>query len=360
MRLLLFAFAALILIPPPVVDAGSGTMSGASNSMNPALSVNVLCRAIYFQNDENAVDGFKLEEAEMHFTSIVDPFWKANVIIAVFPIDNGSAFDLGIEEANIDGTALPGGLALKLGKFFVPFGKHAPLHTHQFPFANAPLCVSTFLGEGLTDMGASLTCALPTVWFSDLIAYSLSGTTEIFDNENHDPAIGGRWLNLLDASDNATLELGTSFLHGAASNDYFGEPDYFSVYGFDLTYKWISSTSSHGPAFTIMSELLLPDFSENTGSPFGWYTLAQYRCHHNWWLGCEIGQIDCGDGSGTESPFNGERMEYQMNATFAPSAFSSLRAGAALYTDPNGVEDDDLQLVFQWNFTIGSHPAHHY
>lgn len=359
----LVSIVLLSLCLPCVVLAGSSTTSGVSNAMNPALSVNALTVADYAtDNDDPAHNGIRLQEAEMHFTSIVDPFWKANVILAVFPEDNGSSYGINVEEANIAGTSLPAGLGLKMGKFFLNFGKHARLHTHQFPFVESPLAVSTFLGAGLTEVGVEATYGLPIPWYSDLVLYGVNGDTEIFDNDNSQIALGAHWMNLWDASDNATLELGASFLHGQASMDHFGQSGHMNTYGVDLTYKWVSSSQSHGPALTLMGEYLLPTLDEDTNDPYGWYAMALYRVHHNWWLGGTYGQVQCGLGAGPDnldSPFNGETREIKVNATFTPSEFSAIRLEAAYYEDLIDARDN-IQYSVQWNFTIGSHPAHVY
>ena len=135
MRVFMVFTTILLFLVPPVSWAGSGTTSGVSNLMNPALSVNGLFRADYSREDKSVAGrGVGIQEVELQFTSIVDPFWKANVIVGFEPDEaDRSAFELGVEEANIMGRFLPLGLGLRLGKAFVPFGKHSPLHTHQFP-----------------------------------------------------------------------------------------------------------------------------------------------------------------------------------------------------------------------------------
>jgi hypothetical protein len=364
-----------VLATPLVALGGYSTTSGVSNTMNPALSVNALFRADYSRDDESSDGrGIGLQETELQLTSIVDPFWKANVIIAIEP-DEGdrSTFELGVEEARIDAQSLPAGLALRLGKFFVPFGKHSPMHTHNFPFVEAPRAVTSFLGEGFSDPGVQLAVGLPLPWWSDITAYGLNGGTQIFDGEDPDLAWGARWANLWDVSAEATLELGGSAVTGPGSPSFFGDSGDVTVYGVDVTYKWVCSTRSHGPALTLMSEVLVPDLENNAGDPNGWYVLAQYRCHHNWWLGLTHGQADQGigilpDGSpavglevnGVITPdFGGRTREYKINGTFVPSEFSALRFEIAYCEDPDR-DWDDLRFCLQWNFTIGSHPAHTY
>ena len=155
MRFLITVLLCCAILSAPVATLGSGTLTGASNAMNPAFSVNGLFVAeTSRERDDAEVNAVRLQEAELHFTAVVDPFWSANIILAVLPNeDDASACDIGVEEANIESTSMPFGLGLKLGKFFLPFGKHAPLHTHHFPFLEAPLAVSTYLGAGLTETG---------------------------------------------------------------------------------------------------------------------------------------------------------------------------------------------------------------
>jgi len=98
-------------------------------------------------------------------------------------------------------------------------------------------------------------------------------------------------------------------------------------------------------------EAVLPDYEEGEGDPWGWYGLAQYRFHRNWWAGVGAGQADHG--------LEGDLREYKVNLTFVPSEFSSLRAEMVYYQDKVTMEDD-LRFIVQANFTIGSHPAHLY
>jgi len=362
MRHAILGFLFLLLFVPAAISGQSSTASGVSNKMNPALSVNGLFLAKKSQ-DRHGVEynSISLQEAEMHVSSVVDPFWKANVIFSVYPEDAGSAYGIGVEEASLESTSLPVGFNVTLGKFFVPFGKHSPLHTHHFPFVDAPVGVRTFLGEGLTDCGAMLTATLPLNWYSDAVVYCLDGSTETFDAGSTDVSFGGRITNFWDLSENATLELGGSALSGPASVDYFGWGGRVTVYGVDLTYKWICGTKSHGPALTVQGEFILPDLSGDYNQPSGWYALSQYRFHHNWWVGACHGMANANIKTGRDDQdlLSVKTRESKLNLTFAPSEFSALRAEIA-YVDDQVEDIDDFSFRLQWNFTIGSHPAHRY
>ena len=330
--------------------------------MNPALSVNALfVGEASAERTDAEVNGVRLQEAELHLTAVVDPFWTANVIFSVLPSeDDRAAFDIVMEEGNVEAASMPFGLGLKLGKFFLPFGKHAPLHTHQYAFVESPLGVASFIGAGLTETGAELAYALPLPWYSDLIVYGMNGDTEIWNQDDRKPILGARLTNLWDVSDDATLEFGGSYITGPGDPEWHGFTGDFAASGVDLTYKWISSSSSHGPALNLTVEALFPDPEGFDGSALGWYVMSQYRFHHNWWLGATHGRVDS-DETGTRTAWNGigETWESKLNFTFAPSEFSALRAEVARFNDRLG-DADDLRFSVQWNFTIGSHPAHTY
>ncbi len=376
-------------------SGAASTVTGISNRLNPAISVNGLFWAQVSRDDpspeRNRID---LQEAELQFSAVVDPFWKAVVTAAIHPAHRHgesheeqeeahgteAGFSWELEEAYVEGRFLPGGWALRLGRMYLPLGKHPQLHTHQYPFVEAPLGIRAFLGDHpLNENGAAVTASLPLPWFGEATVYGLNGDAELFDRDDRDLVYGGRLRQLWDLGASATLELGGSAFRGPDGR-HPGEGKALDVYGVDLTCKWIAAGRSHGPALTLQGELLLPRPEERTGDPRGWYALAQYRLHRNWWLGATVGEAD-GDAHAHEheeearrtaaawSPRafaqhehalgGGKMREYKLNLAFAPSEFSAVRAEVAWYDDRLG-EADDLRFLLQWNFTIGSHPAHHY
>ncbi len=65
---------------PALAHAQSSTLTGASRSMNPAISVNGLFRGQASRdNPTGDLNGFKLDGVEVQLTSVVDPFWKPPV-----------------------------------------------------------------------------------------------------------------------------------------------------------------------------------------------------------------------------------------------------------------------------------------
>lgn len=374
----------LILATATVLAAGtalaqSSTATGVSRDFNPAISVNALLLGrVADRTAEPAYNGADLQEAEVQFTSIVDPYWKADLVFAIHPEhDDGHGGYAGdVEVARIAGQAIPGGFGLVVGKDYLPFGKHVPLHAHQFAFVDAPAAVRTFLGDhGLTGTGLRLSHDLPLPWYSDLTAYGVDGRAEIFAPESRDLAWGARWSNLLDLSLESTLEVGGSWLRGPMAPDYLLLHDDetvvgdLQVWGADVTWKWVSAAASRGPALTVTGELILPRPDQGASDPWGWYAQAQYRFKRNWWLGLGAGGLDRSlpheeEDAQEEEHGHGlgpweEMREYKLNLTWVPSEFSAVRLEAARFDDRVG-DADDTVFSLQFNFTIGSHPAHLY
>jgi hypothetical protein len=362
--------AAILALGCGAAWAASSTATGVSSSMNPAISLNTLFLGQWNDDtptaDENFVD---LQEAEIQFSSVVDPFWTADVVLAVHPghgeDDHGMIADL--EIATLTSTAMPAGLGLTLGRFYVPFGRHAVLHTHQYPFTRAPLAQRMILGDhGLTEVGVAVDGTLPLPWWSELSVYGVDGDAEIFDGEDRDPVFGLHWSNLWDLTDDATFELGGSYLDGPGA-PHEGEAGGLALAGVDATWKWTSSSRSHGPAAEVSFEAYMPDAEHGEGDPSGWFALAQYRFHRNWWLGGGYGRVNDAEMHGHEDDHEkadhdhelADWTEWKAALTFAPSHFSSLRGEVSRIEEIDG-DVSDLRVSVQWNFTIGSHPAHLY
>ncbi len=358
-----------------VFAQGASTATGVSNLLNPAVSINALFLGETSRDiDDAEANRIDLQEAELRFTAVVDPFWQADMTVAIHPEhgheegEGGGHYAVDLEEAFVRARQLPAGLGLRLGKFYLPFGKQVPLHTHQYAFVRAPVGVTSLLGEHApAEVGAELAWNVPLPWWSELTAYAVNGDAGIFDAEDRDLVFGARWSQMWDVSDDATYELGLSALHGPAADPAAEDPD-LDLVGLDLTLKWISSAHSHGPALTWTSEVVLRP-QEGGDDPQGFSSQLQYRLLRNWWAAVGFSLADSAPWAPdavVESFTPGPQVrvapslrEYKVNATYAPSEFSFLRGEVSYLHDPD--EDfEDLRVSLQWTFTIGSHPAHLY
>lgn len=356
----LAAAAILMLLSGTTLAQTSSTSTGVSRLMNPAISANGLfLGTVSRDNPDPAANGIFLQEAEVQFTSVVDPFWTADLIVVWAQQEDSDTYDTLIETASIRNTSMPAGMGLTLGKFFLPFGKQAMLHPHQWAFVDAPLAVDEFI-PGMLDVGVSLDMAVPLPWYSELIIYGTDGQAGIFNSDNRDLSFGARLSNMWDLSMDGTLELGGSFITGPDGEFDLNGNQKKNIFGADLTYKWSSGSLSQGPAINWTNEIILPESAASSeGSPFGFYSHLQYRFARTWWLGLGGGVTrDKSIYDGGQETLEGWN-EAKINVAFVPSEFSTIRAEIA-YQERDDSSYDDLRFSLQWSFTIGSHPAHLY
>ena len=351
--------------PQPVVASAPSSGKGVLNSFNPAISVNGLFGGGYSSNLETTQrlsnpdfhNGFNFQEAEFQFTADVDPYWKANFILAV---DRAGKVD--IEEGYVTSEQLPYDLlprdtGLKLGKFYAGFGKHNILHTHQFPFINRPLINQAVFGdEGLKEPGMGVSYLLPSPWFSELTFQGLAGENDgLFRNGADSQRRGaylGHWKNFFDVSDSTTVELGNSYIAGRNSD---AGHRLSQAIGLDLTMKWRPLQQSTERALIWQNEYIYFD-RERERDPSsrggGLYSSLQYQFARNWWL---QGRYDL---LGVPKLDDGRKNRWTTLLALVPSEFSALRLQHSYTTQSHGKSVNEILL--QMNFTIGSHPAHQY
>ncbi len=376
-RILSVAALAVFCLPGLIWAQGgaSSTATGISRLMNPAISLNTLLLGQTSRDIKTSeANQLGLQEMEIQFSSVVDPFWNADLIVAMHPEDaqedadaeaHSAGYAIDIEKAIVEYRGMPRGFGLRVGKDYLNFGKQIPLHTHNFAFVKAPVGISAFVGEhGLTETGVELAWNAPLPWWAEVTVYATSATAEIFNPTSRDLAYGGRLSNFWDTSESSTLEFGLSALTGPGTVHEMDIPaGRWNMYGADLTWKWISGTSTGGPALYFTNEILLPDPEHKEGDPLGFYSHLQYRFGRQWWLG--LGASVARD---TEPEHDHEVAEVhglstirqvKANVTLAPSEFSAIRLGVHYDEEEDG-DFEDLGAYVQVNFTIGSHPAHAY
>jgi hypothetical protein len=100
--------------------------------------------------------GLNIQEMELQLLSAVDPYFKANIILA---LPGGEGIE--VEEGFVTLTAIPK-LSINIGKFKNPFGRENLLHTHALLTIDKSLIGQRiFGGEGLNDMGLNAALLLP-------------------------------------------------------------------------------------------------------------------------------------------------------------------------------------------------------
>src|SRR5436309_7644767 len=249
LRMLACLFAALLCAP---ALATAQTKSMFSNLANPSIGMNALFSGQFARN-LNQPYGLQFDEAEISLISVVDPYWTL-VSNFVFLPDH----TVDPEEVWARSTNIPG-IQLKLGKIRGTFGKHGLLHTHAFPFIQAPVIMANSIGEeGFKDAGLEAAWLTPLPWFAELTGgvYEGIGVDDDhpldFGSTRHDnvPFLD-HFKNQFDLNDATTLEVGQSFMQGRGSDD-----DLHSAFGADLTVRNVPAKNSNRRGWILQGEYL--------------------------------------------------------------------------------------------------------
>ncbi len=344
------------------VRAEQGVSPG--KAFNPDISVNFLGlwqHGTAISNDPTSADhnGFSLQEAEMQFLSDVDPYLRASALMSVSQEDGTHKYGIDPEEVYLETTSLSG-VTLRAGKFKMALGRHNMLHTHAFPFIDAPLIHQKLLGdEGLNAPGASAAILIPTNWFSEITLQAFSASdTDLYNSPNAGNVGGLAHLkNLLDLNDDLTMEVGLS---GTMAKNQYNQTG--SVLGADLTFKWRPAVGGKYHALIWSTEYLdghnRPD-PTNTQAPStnlgGVATWLQYQMDERWWVQGRYEYV----GLPKSDTLQTESKESVLLA-FLPSEFSGFRIQGDHQTATFRPGKDDYAVAFQYNVTIGAHPAHSY
>ena len=362
MRLRMFAclFAALVCAP---ALATAQTSSMFSNLANPAIGMNALFSG-QAARSLNEPYGLHFEEAEISLISVVDPYWTfvSNIVF----VGDGSVDP---EEVWVRGTNIPA-IQLKLGKIRGTFGKHGLLHTHAFPFIQAPIVMSNTIGnEGFKDAGVEAAWLTPLPWFSELTGGVYEGIATDgdhpldFGSTRHDniPYLG-HFKNQFDLNNSTTLELGQSVLTGRGADG-----NRHTAYGADVTFRNVPARSSNRHGWILQSEYLQKGSSGGgtyTREQDGGYASFQYRLSQIWWMGIRGEQARNSftdfliDDAGAQIP--GKVNRVSANIAWVPSEFSFIRLEYSHAKADGGIHRSDDRLAIQMSYTIGYHPAHAY
>ncbi|MGH7680490.1 MAG: outer membrane beta-barrel protein [Candidatus Eiseniibacteriota bacterium] len=359
LRMLACLFAALVGAP---AFATAATSSMFSNLANPAIGMNALFSGQAAHNLNQAY-GLEFDEAEISFIAVVDPYWTlvSNIVFTPDEVDP--------EEVWVRNTSIPS-LQLKLGKIRGTFGKHGLLHTHAFPFIQAPVVMANTIGEeGFKDAGLEAAWLTPLPWFSELTGgiYQAQAADDEnpldFGSTKHDnvPYLG-HFKNLVDLNDMTTLEVGLSTLQGRGADD-----NRHGAYGADVTVRNVPAKGSNRRGWILQGEYLQKGSSADgtyDREQDGGYGSFQYRLSQIWWAGIRGEQARKSftdfvvDDTGAPIPATVKRGS--VNIAWMPSEFSFVRLEYSHAKSDAGIHPTDDRIMIQMSYTIGYHPAHAY
>ncbi len=336
--------------PPPLPAPGVAS----SKIFNPDIAViGDFLGAIGDNDSEAAPPSLELHEAEASFQAVVDPYARGDFFLAF------SEEEVGVEEAFITFTSLPGNFLLKVGKMRAAFGKVNQMHNHVLPWTDRPLVTQDLTGgeEGISDAGLSLARLFPNpVVFLEATAEVYRGESEIFRAPSRgDVTWVGRLRAYRDLTESSNLDLGGSLAWG--HND---TGDTTRLIGADLTFRWRPLRRAIYRRLLARTELVWSrqGIAPPPGEPgavahasaFGGYVSVDYQFARRWFAGLRLDR--------SERAADPSLVDKGGSAllTFWPSEFSQIRAQYRRTRYAEDIRADEL--LFQFLFSIGAHGAH--
>ena len=353
----LFSIPVVLFLSAPALAADKG------KAFNPDISANFLGLIQHGSNyssdrSQKPREGAQLQEAELQFTSDVDAYLRAVALFSVKQEAGKSEFSVDPEEVYVETISLPV-VTIRGGKFKMALGRHNQLHSHAFPFIDAPVIHQRLLGdEGLNENGVSVAALLPAPWFSELTlqAHTLGNETQYKSRNSGDWGGVAHFKNLWDLSDSLTMELGLS---GGAGNNQFGKKA--SILGSDLTFKWRPTEGGKYRSLAWSSEYLLAqrpgledaslESQQTLGGLASW---LQYQFAERWWVQGRYEYVGL-----PKSKILSVVTKQSALLGFFPSEFSGFRVQYDWIQD-RARPKKDYAIAFQYNVSIGAHPAHAY
>jgi hypothetical protein len=321
---------------------------------------------------------------ELNVAASVDPFAKGYAVINASADAATGEATMGIEEAALQTTSLPGNLELKAGRFFGEFGRLGYIHDHELPFVNRPPVLDQYIGGESQSDGLQLNWLPPIPHYVSVTAGvgdhfggdspnpDHPGTFRAFDGLN----FWGRLSTYFDLTPNWQFETGVSGLINPKTEDRGGallQPNGISTLtekerrlaGFDMKLSYVPLQNNQFQSFTWGTEVLYSDnrylsdpdglpasgdeFNENVGS-VGLYSYVTYKWHRQWSAGF---LFDCLQNAQNHDD---QTFAYSPYITWAISHWNQLRLQYT-HTDHNaisGLRPDDA-VYLQWSWIIGAH-----
>jgi len=321
---------------------------------------------------------------ELVASASVDPFAKGWAVVNASADSATGEANLGVEEAALQTTSLPGNLTLTAGRFFGEFGRLAYIHDHELPFVNRPAVLDNYIGGESRSDGAQLNWLVPVDHYMSVTA----GLGDNFGGDSPNPDhpgnfrafsglnFWGRASTYFNLTDNWQLEAGVSGLWNPKTQDRGGallQPNDVSTLtekerrlaGVDWKISYVPLRENQFNSFTWGTEIL---FSDNTflfdpdGIPangdehrgdvssLGLYSYVNYKWSRQWSAGFLLDYMQ------SVENHNDELFAYSPFVTYALSHWNQLRLQYT-HTDHNaisGLKPDDA-IYLQWTWIIGAH-----
>jgi hypothetical protein len=344
--------------------------------------------AIQVGDHDPHVNGFSIPNVELTLDGAVDPYFKGFSNI-VYKLDKNAETGVELEEAYVLTTSLPANLQLKVGQFFLEFGRQNNQHPHAWSFVDQPLVMNRMFGpDGLRSQGLRLSWLLPTSFYTEAmlaVVNATGGTASSFRSldspEIHGGVVNDRLVDRVsdllfvprlntsfDLTETQTIVLGVS---GAFGPNNSGPSARTQVYGADAYWKWKPAAAQAGfPFLSLQTEAMFRryDAAQRVSAADPTVTLPNEMLKDCgayaqvlWGIKPRIvaglrGEFASGAAAAFVSELRRNRSRISPNFTWYPTEFSKFRAQYN-FDDRKGIGTDH-SLWFQFEFLLGAHAAH--
>lgn len=344
--------------------------------------------ALQLGDHDPHVRGFSIPNAELALDGAVDPYFKGFANI-VYKLDAKGSTGVELEEMYFLTTSLPANLQVKVGQFFMEFGRQNAQHPHSWAFADHPLVLNRMFGpDGLRSQGVRLSWLAPTKWYTEAmvtVANSAGGTTSSFRSDESPEIHGGapldrpvmrlgdllimpRIATSFELTGTQTLVFGAS---GAFGPNNSGPDARTRILGTDVYWKWKSARASQGfPFASLQGEAILRRYGaaqrlavDNRSITLPRETLRDRGMYAQLLWGIRPmlvaglrGEFASGDPADFAAPLRANRSRVSPALTLYPTEFSKFRLQYN-YDHRTGIGVDH-SFWFQFEFLLGAHAAH--
>jgi hypothetical protein len=338
------------------IIGGSAQAKADSSLMNPtglqqAVALDLVGK---LGNGADGLAGRLLpREAEVLLFAPSDHVFDGMLNFAAHQEDGVATFE--IHEAYIASSRLIPRSRIRVGQYFLGFGRLNQFHRHDWPFISAPRVQRDFFyEEGLLDSGAELSVILPLPFYFELTTGISNGWTfGHAHNEGIAPQIPTHYIRgatYASLPGDGGAQIGVNYL-GHKDN----QATQSTYWGLDFTAKWREVQTVR---FLLQSETWLRTQSP-LGNPsektLGLYIFAQYGFDSNVSLGVRFdhwSNLSLQDALGR--PISNYDTAIVPTMTYKISEFTTLRA-AYTYEKPS-----QKAFQIQTMFILGAHPAHEF
>ncbi len=361
--------------PPDTTPGGEGetpVFAGRQRSLqalNPEISVTGDLLA-HVDKDHTDQQNFLPREFELAIQSTLDPYSRAKVIMSLhepgpeitpFQVGDGAVEgspEFAVEEGYAEWVGLPGGIGLKVGRFYQRFGTLNRWHSHAFYFQSRQLPHIAFIGqEPLSATGVSATWLVPV---HGVGTWELTGELTRSNNDqlwgvSHRPSVLGHLNAFWQLSDATDLDLGVSWVNGSYQDDQY----YFdrNFQGAEAAFTWRPPAHSKTQGVVVragamrLDGLVPPDgatFAPGEGSAWGAWSMTEARLTERTLVGARV--------DWTENPLNTDQTAWMVSPTLTwwQSEFVRLRLEYDL-VGRNYISDRLGKLWLQATFAMGPH-----